>query len=248
MQCAILAGGLATRMRPLTECVPKALLDVGGRPFADWQLAWLAGQGVTDVVYCVAHLGDQIRAYVGDGRRYGLRVTYADEGPQLAGTAGALVLAAGAGLLDERFIVLYGDSWLSLDVGAAWRVAEASSRVGQAMLMTVYRNEGRFDTSNVVFDGQKVLRYDKSAGGAWPAMDYVDYGMLIVERRLFEPPAVSLEDLPLDLSVVQHRLSVAGLVAGYEATERFYEIGSPEGLASLEAKLASEHSGGPPSG
>lgn len=235
MQCAILAGGLATRMRPLTEHVPKALLTVAGRPFADRQLEWLASQSIDDVVYCIAHLGQRIRDHVGDGSQFGLRVRYSDEGPRLAGTAGALVLAAAAGLLEERFVVLYGDSWLDIDIPSAWQAAVTS---GLPMLMTVYRNAGRYDTSNICFDGGRVTRYDKTAGARWPGMDFIDYGLLVVQRDLFEPPLASPDELPLDLSTIQTSLSVAGQVAGFEATERFYEIGSPTGLAELEAVLS----------
>jgi MurNAc alpha-1-phosphate uridylyltransferase len=195
-------------MRPVTDTVPKTLLEVAGRPFADWQLGWLAAQGVTDVVYCIAHLGEQVRAHVGDGGRWGLRVRYSDEGPQLAGTAGALVRAFRAGLLDEQFLVLYGDSWLDVDVGAVWA---AMGRSGQPMLMTAYRNEGRYDR--------------------------VDYGLLVMRRQLVSELAAEVGDAPCDLSDLQHRLSMAGRLAGFEAEHRFHEIGSPAGLAALEAHL-----------
>src|SRR5262245_26801177 len=109
MQCVILAGGLATRMRPLTDSIPKTLLPVAGHPSADMQLTWLAREGVSDVVYCVGHLGEMIEEYVGDGSRWGLAVRYVDDGPELRGTAGALRRAVSAGLLDPAFLVVYGD-------------------------------------------------------------------------------------------------------------------------------------------
>lgn len=233
MQCAILAGGLATRMRPATETIPKALLEVAGRPFAHWQLAWLADQGVTDVVYCIAHLGEQIRAFVGDGAAWGLRVRYADEGPELRGTAGALARAARLGLLDDAFLVLYGDSYLDVDVAALWRTFVRS---GEPMLLSVYRNDGRFDRSNVRYAEGRVQRYDKRvADPAAAGMAHIDYGLSALQRDAllrFAPDGVAC-----DLAELQHELSVAGRLAGFEVTERFYEIGSPEGLAELDARL-----------
>lgn len=234
MQCAVLAGGLATRMRPLTETVPKALLEVAGRPFADWQLAWLAGQGVTDVVYCIAHLGEQIREFVGDGSRWGLRVDYADEGPQLRGTAGALADAARAGRLDERFLVLYGDSYLELDVAALWATF---LRGGYPMLLSVYRNDGRFDRSNVRFVDDVVQRYDKTEPNpAAMGMHHIDYGLSALCRDVLLE-RVPAGGPPRDLAGLQHDLSIEGRLAGFEAANRFYEVGSPNGLADLDRHL-----------
>ena len=232
MQCAILAGGLATRMLPATSTMPKALLDVAGRPFADHQLAWLADEGVTDVVYCVAHLGDQIREHVGDGDRWGLRVHYADEGPRRLGTAGAL-RAAAAGLLDEAFLVLYGDSYLHVDVRAVWRRFLCS---GMPALMTVYRNDVERERNNVRFVDGRVEAYEKHHPDPRVAgLDHIDYGLLAFRRAEIEaavqPGAVA------DLSSVQHMLAAEGLVAGYEVTDRFYEIGTPDGRDELEALL-----------
>lgn len=233
MQCVILAGGLATRMRPLTETLPKAMLEVAGRPFADWQLRWVAAQGVTDVVYCVAHLAAPLRAFVGDGAAWGVRVAWSDEGEQLLGTAGAVRRAATAGLLDERFAVLYGDSYLDVSVGA---VDAAHRAAGTPMLMTVYRNDGRYDRSNVRYEGGRVLRYDKDEPDPVTAgMHHIDYGLMVLRRD-----AVLAEVPPgrrWDLAEVQHRLAARGDVAGFEVTERFYEIGSPQGLADLAAHL-----------
>ena len=152
VQCVILAGGLATRMRPLTDVMPKALLSVAGRPFVDHQLEHLARHGVTDVVLSIGHRGDMLRDHVGDGARFGLRVAYVDEGADLRGTAGALRLALSRGALAEAFLVTYGDAFLPIDFGA---VFEAFRRAGQPALMTVFRNEGRWDTSNVVFEATR---------------------------------------------------------------------------------------------
>ena len=230
MQCVILAGGLGTRMRPFTQTVPKALLDVAGRPFADHQLELLSDQGFTDVVFSVGYLGDMIRDHVGTGRRWGLHVSYVDEGARLRGTAGALRLAIEHGVVADQFAVLYGDSYLPIDVEP---VADAFTRGGMPALMTVLHNRNRWDASNVAYADGMVLRYEKGVDD--PAMEYIDYGLgwwerFAIEERV-EPGRVS------DLADLYRDLSRQGLLAGYEVHERFYEIGSPAGLAELEARM-----------
>ncbi|MDB4982799.1 MAG: Nucleotidyl transferase [Myxococcales bacterium] len=242
MQCVILAGGLATRMRPLTDERPKALLPVAGRPFIDHQLEWLGRHGVTHVVMSIGYRGEMLRAHVGAGARFGLVVTYVDEGTNLRGTAGALRLALGQGALDDAFLVTYGDSFLPCDFGEVWA---RFRRSGLPSLMTVFRNEGLFDTSNVIFepsdddaralrDGRLVL-YDKRRATRPPAdFAYIDYGLTALERRLVEsevpeaPPSGKA-----DLADLFHALSLRGELAGLEVRERFHEIGSPEGLEEL---------------
>jgi NDP-sugar pyrophosphorylase family protein len=226
VQCLILAGGLATRMRPLTETIPKALLPIGGRPFIDHQLDWLAAHGVTDVVLSVGYLGEALSAHVGDGAAFGLRVRTVDEGPNLRGTAGAVRLAFDQGALEERFLLTYGDSFLPIDFAAVFAAFAAS---GAPALMTVFRNQGRWDTSNVIFDGRMVSLYDKQRRTRpAEAFAFIDYGLSALERR------VVVEQIPAgakaDLADLFHTLSQRGELAGYESPERFYEIGSPAGL------------------
>jgi NDP-sugar pyrophosphorylase family protein len=230
MQCVVLAGGLATRMRPITDHTPKALIPVCGTPFADLQLQWLASQGVTDVVYCIAHLGDKIRDYVGDGSRWNLRVTYSDEGANRLGTAGALRLAAGAGLLADHFLTTYGDSYLSIDVVAAW---DAWMSSGLGALMTVLRNDGRWGASNADARDGRVVRYGKGTDD--PRLRYIDYGLLGFQRDtvLSLPP-----DKQLDLADLHASLAASGDLAAFVATNRFYEVGSADGLAELERLLS----------
>lgn len=234
MQCVILAGGLGTRMWPHARTVPKTLLPVAGRPFASWQLEWLAGAGVTSVVYCIAYLGEQIREYVGDGSAWGLEVEYVDEGEELRGTAGAIRLAADAGVLEPRFLVLYGDSWLQIDPAAVHRHSED---VGLPALMTVFENEGRWDTSNVVYADGLVTRYEKGLDPIPPEMRWIDYGLQVLTRDLVlervEAGGVS------DLAPLFTELASEGQLAAFEATARFYEIGSPDGLAEASALLES---------
>jgi NDP-sugar pyrophosphorylase family protein len=239
VQCVILAGGLATRMRPLTEQIPKALIPVAGRPFVDHQLEWLGRHGVTEVVLSIGYRGDMLRAHLdehaGDGARFGIRVRYVDEGTDLRGTAGALRLCLEQEALAERFLVTYGDSFLPVDFGAVWRAFGAS---GKPALMTVFANHGRWDTSNVIFDGSMVQLYDKHHRTR-PAADfaYVDYGLLGLGREVIAAgvPAAG----KADLAELLHALSRRGELAGLEMRERFYEIGSPSGLEDFATWVAS---------
>ena len=224
---AILAGGLAARMRPLTENIPKSLLEVAGEPFIFHQLRLLRRQGIDDVVLCVGHLGWMIEERVGSGEAFGLRIRYAFDGPRLLGTAGALKQALP--LLGQVFFVLYGDSYLTCDYKA---VEEAYKRSGKPALMTIYCNRGQYDRSNVVFGQDGIVCYDKK--NIRPDMLYIDYGLGILQSGLLE----KLPDgEPADLADVYKALARDGMLAGYEAPERFYEIGSPAGLAELTAKL-----------
>lgn len=225
---AILAGGLATRLRPLTEAVPKCLVKIHGEPFLGRQLRLLARSGAERVVLCVGYLGEQVRAYAGDGRAFGLRVEYSFDGPQLRGTGGALRDALP--LLGPAFLVVYGDSYLPCDYRAVERAFLAS---GQPALMTVFRNDSRWDKSNVEFDG-RILAYDKRR--ATPRMRHIDYGLGAFRREAFA--GVSGGD-PWDLAALYRDLLREGRLAALEVEQRFYEIGSPEGIRELAEFLQS---------
>lgn len=238
VQAVILAGGLATRMRPRTLTTPKFLLDVSGRPFAAWQLERLSSCGFEDVVLCIGHMGDEIRQYVGDGSGFGLRVRYSDEGPTLLGTAGALRRALH--LLEPTFLVTYGDSFLPFDYSAPLRELRACSDADG--VMAVYKNENLWDTSNTTLrhDDKTALwvdRYEKREE-LWPKgirPDYIDYGAMALR-------AEAIARLPLGevigLDMLQAELARAGRLRAHLAAERFYEIGSESGLAELELKLS----------
>src|SRR2546423_13075206 len=231
MHCVVLAGGLGTRMRPLTEAVPKVLLPVAGRPFAEWQLERLIAGGVSRVVYCVGYLGEAVASALGDGRRFGIDIKYAYERGSLLGTAGAIRNAIDAGLVEDSFFVLYGDSYLLVDMRAVERAFVVG---GRPALMTVFRNRGQWDTSNAVYRDGSVVLYDKFAADR-RAMEFIDYGLLVLTRSVVEESVPSGADA--DLADVLNALSRQGRLAGYETTERFYEVGSPAGLADLEAYL-----------
>jgi NDP-sugar pyrophosphorylase family protein len=224
---ALLAGGLATRLRPITEKIPKVLVPVAGKPFLEHQLALLRNQGLTRVVLCLGHLGEMVRDQFGDGSAHGVRLDYSFDGPRLLGTGGALKQALP--LLDDRFFVLYGDSYLTEPFGP---VAEFFVRSGQPGCMTVYRNEGLYDTSNVVFENGVIRVYDKSR--RLPEMRHIDYGLSLFRRSVFDEwPS----DQPFDLAEVMRRLVDRGQMGGWEVRERFFEIGSHAGLAELEERL-----------
>ncbi len=230
MQCIILAGGLGTRMRPLTETCPKTLLPVAGRPFAWHQLHWLAAQGIDEVVYSIGHHGDRIRQYWSEQPSPVRSIRYVDEGEQLRGTAGALRLAHEQGALDESFFVLYGDSFLPVDFAPIW---QAFKNGCEPALMTVLRNDGRWDRSNVIYQPGHVVLYDKSGV---PGMKYIDYGLSCFHRDIFD------DEPPSDLATLFHQLSLTGCLAGFEVHQRFYEIGSPAGLRDLEQYLQNANS------
>ena len=227
MQCVILAGGLGTRMRPHTDTCPKTLLPVQGRPFARLQLHWLASQGINDVVYCIGHQGEMIRRFWETETAPVSSIRYVDEGSRLRGTGGAIRLALERGALAESFFVIYGDSFLPISFGPVWQAFQHS---GQPALMTVLRNEGRWDRSNVIYDNGSVVLYDKSSR---PEMRYIDYGLSAFHRNVFDRAPGGI----FDLADLFHQLSVRGQLAGFEVEQRFYEIGSPEGLADLEHYL-----------
>jgi NDP-sugar pyrophosphorylase family protein len=233
--CVILAGGLGTRMRSVTgDLLPKALVPVRGEPFAHHQLTRLADQGVTSVVLAIGHGGPAVRDYVGDGARWGLSVTFVDEGDRLRGTAGALRLAMREGALPSEFLVIYGDSYLPLDLGP---VVAAFHRSGVPALMTVYRNEDRWERSNVLYGKGRVALYQKGhPDPAGAGLHHVDYGLSVLRSDVVTE--LVPEHGPYDLADGFRRLSLEGRLAGHEVGERFFEVGSPGGLRDLEAHLA----------
>ena len=231
MQCLILAGGLGTRMYPTTRALPKCLIEVRGRPFAYWQLEWLASEGVERVVVSIGHMGDMVRAALGDGSRWGLAISYVDEGEHLIGTGGAVRLAVERGL-DDAFLVLYGDSYLSIDVGAVEQTFYTSSADA---LMTVFRNQGRWEPSNAVLADGWITWYEKGLADPPPEMEFVDYGLSVVKGAVVME--VVPAGVPSDIADAFTTLSRAGRLAGFEASKRFFEIGTPNGLADLERHL-----------
>ncbi len=224
---AILAGGLATRLRPLTEKLPKLLLEVAGEPFFSHQLRLLRKSGLTRIVLCVGHLGELIAERYADGAAWGVTIKYSFDGARLRGTGGALIHALP--LLGDAFYVLYGDSYLPIDYPAVGRAFLAAN---QPALMTVYENRGQYDTSNVWFADGRIRAYDKSS--PLPQMQHIDYGLGVLRAEALTGWP---DDQAVDLAAIYGRLAAAGRLAGFEVTQRFYEIGSPAGLKTLDRFL-----------
>lgn len=227
---AILAGGLATRLRSVAPNVPKVLVPVAGKPFIDHQLALLKRNGCSRVVLCVGHLGELVRDHVGDGRKWGLQVDYSFDGERLLGTGGALFRALPK--VGNAFFVLYGDSYLRCNFHDVEQAFEGS---GKPALMTVLRNENKWDTSNVQFSDGVVVRYDKKH--RTDQMQYIDYGLSTLRESVFDGYG---PDEPFDLSDLFSALARKGQMGGYEVRERFYEIGSPAGLAETSEYLSNQ--------
>ena len=227
---AILAGGLATRLRPITENIPKSLVPVAGKPFLAHQLELLHARGIRHAVLCIGYLGEMIQREFGDGKAFGVRLDYSFDGPKLLGTGGAIQRALP--LLGNEFFVLYGDSYLPVEYRP---IADFFRRSGKLGLMTVYRNEGRYDTSNVVFHDGEIAVYDKK--NRPPEMRHIDYGLSLFKTSVFASYAAGQA---FDLAEVMGKLVREKQLAGYEVRERFYEIGSPAGLAELETLLQSK--------
>jgi N-acetyl-alpha-D-muramate 1-phosphate uridylyltransferase len=220
---AILAGGLATRLGNITRKIPKSLVDVAGRPFAERQLELLKSHGIDRAVFCVGYLGEQIEGALGDGARMGMRIEYSYDGPQLLGTGGALRRALP--LFDEAFFVLYGDSYLDCSYE---QVEQAFRDSGKPALMTVCQNENRWDKSNILFRDGRIVKYDKKNRA--PEMQHIDYGLGAFRA---ETLAAYPEDQNFDLENVYQDLLAKDLLAGFDVGERFYEIGSAAGLEEI---------------
>ena len=221
----VLAGGLGTRLGDQVKETPKPLIEVAGEPFLVHQLRLLASHGVQRAVLCVGYLGELIERRIG-AECAGIAIEYSYDAPQLDGTLGAIRRARG--LLGPRFLVLYGDTYLRIDYADVARRWEAS---GLPAVMAVLRNEGRWDTSNTIYADGRVVAYDKRSPSA--EMQWIDYGVGGLTDAALEMVPASESDL----AGLYHELSRRGELCGYEASERFYEIGTPAGLAEADEFL-----------
>ena len=229
LTAVVLAGGLATRLGDTTRSTPKALLPVGGRPFLAWQLERLVRSGFGEALILTGHLGDAIASFVGDGSAFGLRVRTRSDGPALLGTAGALRHALDA--LDDDFLVTYGDSYLPFDYSAP--LADLRAHPEALGTMSVFPNAGRWDASNTLIEGDRVVRYEKGSTDA--SLQHIDYGALALRRSVI---AEIPDGVARGLDGIQTELARRGLLRACVASKRFYEIGSPAGLAELDALLS----------
>ena len=226
---ALLAGGLAKRLGTAAQSIPKALVQVAGRPFIDHQLELLRKNGIQKVVLCLGHLGDQIENHLGDGSAFGMNLSYVHDGNTLLGTGGAITRALP--LLGEIFWVMYGDSYMDIDYRAV--LAHFGNQPAALGLMTVLRNEDQWDRSNVIFRNGRLMRYDKHNRS--PEMRHIDYGVQILRRPAAQRLVVNR---PSDLADLYRVLVSEGKMIGYEVSNRFYEIGTPESLEETRKFLS----------
>lgn len=231
---ALLAGGLATRMRPLTEKVPKSMLEVAGEPFIAHQLRLLKRENITEIVICAGFLVEQIKDFVGDGGAFGVSVRYSVDAPTLLGTGGSIKKALP--LLGDTFFIMYGDSYLDTDFASIYHAFQSTPLPA---LMTVLHNKDQWDSSNIVFADGKVQTYDKK--NKIPAMEYVDYGLGLVDASIFTPYP---ENTVFDLAELYGGLVDKRQMAGYEVKTRFYEIGSPKGLDETSVYIRAQQKEG----
>lgn len=224
----ILAGGLATRLQPITHSIPKALVEVAGKPFIEHQLLLLKANGVHDVIILAWYKGEMIRDFVQDGKRYGMDVVYVFDGPKPLGTGGAIRKALT--IMNGPFFSLYGDSYLPCDYEAIQSYFDEHQKPA---LMTIYPNHGQWDDSNVEIVNGKIFAYDKN--NPTQRMNYIDYGLGLFQPEVFKPLA---EDEPFDLADIYRKLIIEYNLLPYVVHERFYEIGSFEGLQELDALLS----------
>lgn len=227
---AILSGGLATRLRPLTEKVSKAMLPVADEPFVAHQLRLLQRQGVRRAVFCIGYLGEQIRDFVGNGAEFSLDVEYSTDGDCPLGTGGALKRALP--LLGGEFLVIYGDSYLLAPIAPVVDAFRRSTALG---LMTVYRNQDKWDSSNVEYRDARIIRYSKTKKN--PRMQHIDYGLSAFRPEAFEDFSKAT---PFDLSDLFQSLLNRQALLAIEVSERFYEIGSAAGLQELNDRILEE--------
>lgn len=228
MQCLILAGGLGTRMQKITKGQPKALLPVGARTFLDWQLEWLRTNGITEAVLALGVGANQIQAHLKDSPPKDLKVRISEDGPQPVGTGGAI--RAALPLLQDDFLVTYGDSFLFMDVKKMW---DAHFKAGLGVTLSIFKNKNQGDRSNIRFDGHRILKYDKFSPDS--RMEYIDYGMSVVKKNYFQAKAPSGK---FDFADVISRACEEKQLAAFVAEHAFMEVGSSTGYQSFCEKMA----------
>ena len=206
------------------------MIEIEGKPFLEHQLNLLTENGFKDIVLCVGHKSQAIKNYLKDGKKFGVRIKYSDEGDRLLGTCGALKKAKP--LLNDVFLIMYGDSYLPFNFRRPVDFFEKFDKFG---LMVVYRNRDRYERSNVALEGLLVKEYGKDK--KTEEMQYIDYGVSIFRKKALE---LIPSDRVCDLPLLHRALIEKNQLLAYEAKQRFYQIGSPEGLEEFR-KYAKRH-------
>jgi len=226
----VLAGGLATRLRPITEKTPKSLIVINDIPFVLHQLNLFRQNGIDHVHFCLGHLGEMVANVVAESifsKR--MKITYSYDGETLLGTGGTIKKALP--FLSDAFFVTYGDSFLNIDYQSIESRFDKLNN-GNNGLMTVYKNSNQFDTSNVIFENSRIVLYSKKQ--LTENMEYIDYGLGILRKSHFN---TYTNETPFDLSDIYEKHAINGELIGYESLERFYEIGSVAGIKDLSNYL-----------
>lgn len=229
----ILAGGLATRLRPWSTTIPKCLMKINDVPFIDYQLRLLQSQGIERVLLCLGYLGDFVMDFVGDGSQYGLQIDCSFDGQSLLGTAGAIKKALS--LLENDFFVMYGDAYLNCDFA---KVQKAYFEQNKLACMTVFKNENQWDQSNIEMLNNQIVRYEKQH--PTKNMKHIDYGLGVFNKVAFQ---IIPDDQPYDLATLYQQLLAKNELAAFEVNERFYEIGSFQGIEDFSQFIVHQSHG-----
>ena len=219
----ILAGGYATRLRPLTEKIPKALVLVSGKPFIEWQISLLKSQGYKELIILTGFLGNQIKEYLGNGEKYGITINYCSDGSTLLGTGGAIKNAID--LLPENFFIMYGDTYLPINF---IEVEEAYFNKNKKALMTIFKNNNAFDKSNIIYENDKIIKYVINEN--LENLEYIDYGLSIFSKEVF----LKINTSKFELKTVFIDLISLEELGAYRVYKRFYEMGRVETLIETE--------------
>jgi NDP-sugar pyrophosphorylase family protein len=218
MQIAIIAGGLGTRLGPITKNTPKSMIMISGKPFIEHQMQLLKKAGIDNIVLCLGHQSELIQDYCGDGSKFGLNIKYSCESNPLD-TAGALKLASH--LLEDYFFTLYGDSYILVDF---YEMLTRLLSKNKLALMSVYKNSNQFDRSNTIIENDVVTYYNKEKS---EGCNYIDYGVNLFNKDVlrFVPENTSYSLGTLFAKLIEQKELLA-----YQVEKRFYEIGSFYGL------------------
>lgn len=226
----IIAGGLATRLHPITEDIPKSLVEVAGKPFIEWQLEHLKDQGIENVMVCLGHLGKMVIEFISSKNNFGLNINFSEDGPNLLGTGGSIKNALD--YLDKEFFVLYGDSYLPIDFSD---IQKSYFRQKKPALMTILKNNDQWDKSNIIYEKGEIIEYNKKF--LKKEMQYIDFGLCILSKK-------TLKNYPskskFDIADVYESLSKKQQLGSYIVQTRFYEIGSIKGLEETESYFLSK--------
>ncbi|MGH8148444.1 MAG: N-acetylmuramate alpha-1-phosphate uridylyltransferase MurU [Steroidobacteraceae bacterium] len=225
MKAMVLAAGRGERMRPLSDMIPKPLLRAGGQPLVGHLLAGLARAGIRDVVMNLSWLGSQLRAALGTGAAYGVRIAYSDEGPVALETGGGILKALSL-LGSDPFVAVSGDIWTDFEFGGLRLEAGAD-----AQLVLVpnppHHPRGDFGLEEGSVVERETLR-----------LTYANIGLYRPEMFARCGPG----RFPL-VQVLKPAID-AGRVHGQVHGGGWVNVGTPEQLAALDARLAGDPRGG----